>query len=293
LSGYLESDLVYVSSPVAGRVAELNVREGQRVPKDFPLYRLEEAPEIFRVEQSEGEHARLESLYKDSLNPLRDSEIEALQADVNRAKAEEDLAERLFRRQEELSTEQASSKQELEQAQARLDSARATVELTKSRLATGKLSSRVEQVAAASAAARAGEAALREAKWRLKETAPVSPADAFCFEILYQRGEWVEAGRPVVVLHRPDELKVRAYVPQQLISRLELGQQIQVKLDGAAEPLNATLTFISPRSEFTPPVIFSREMRERLVYRIEAKFAPEIAGKLTVGQPVDVTILYH
>ena len=108
------------------------------------------------------------------------------------------------------------------------------------------------------------------------------------FDILYWKGEWIAAGRPVVALLPPQNVKVRTFVPEPNISKVHYGDRIQVYVDGLREPLIAKVSFISPRVEYTPPVIYSQESRSKLVVMIEGTFDPETAAKLHPGQPVDV-----
>ena len=92
----------------------------------------------------------------------------------------------------------------------------------------------------------------------------------------------------VVVLLPPGNIKIRAFAPQGLLEKLRVGGGAEVRIDGAARPVPATIVFISPRAEFTPPVIYSQEMREKLVFRVDLAVAPELAAGLHPGQPVDV-----
>ena len=86
----------------------------------------------------------------------------------------------------------------------------------------------------------------------------------------------------------PAGRKIRFYVPQSRLSDAAPGASVEVLVDGAPAPLRAVVRYVSTRPEFTPPVIYSRESRAKLVFMIEAKFAPEIARGLRPGQPVDV-----
>ena len=105
----------------------------------------------------------------------------------------------------------------------------------------------------------------------------------------YVVGEWVPAGSPVVSLLPAQNIKVRFFVAESMLGAVKVGQTINVRCDGCAAPLAAQVTFISPQAEYTPPVIYSRESRTKLVYLIEARTEPEDAVKLHPGQPVDVT----
>src|SRR5262249_35865953 len=112
------------------------------------------------------------------------------------------------------------------------------------------------------------------------------------FDTLYRQGEWVAAGRPVVALLPPTNIKVRAFVPQTQIGTVQVGQGVRVNVDGVAEPFLGEVSFISPQAEYTPPVIYSRESREKLVFKIEIVFDPQAGASLHPGQPVDVQLEY-
>ena len=102
------------------------------------------------------------------------------------------------------------------------------------------------------------------------------------------QGEWVAAGRPVISLLPPANIKVRAFVPEARVSTIQRGAAIQLRVDGVGEPIQGKVSFISPQAEYTPPVIYSQESRGKLVFMIEGRFEPAVAAKLHPGQPVDV-----
>jgi len=108
-------------------------------------------------------------------------------------------------------------------------------------------------------------------------------------DTLYRPGEMVPAGTPVVKLLPPSNVKVRFFIPETELARVAVGGKVEVGCDGCAASIPATVTFVSPTAEYTPPVIYSRERRARLVYMAEAR--PEApAATLRVGQPADVTL---
>src|SRR5262249_37788895 len=96
------------------------------------------------------------------------------------------------------------------------------------------------------------------------------------------------AGRPVVVLLPPENMKVRAFVPEARIGAVQVGQEMRVRVDGVGEPFVGKVAYISPQAEYTPPVIYSRESRSKLVFMVELRFDNDTAAKLHPGQPVDV-----
>ena len=75
-----------------------------------------------------------------------------------------------------------------------------------------------------------------------------------------------------------------------LLAKIKTGQNVEVSFDGATNKYAATVNYISTQNEFTPPVIYNRENRAKLVYMIEAKFSATEAAELRPGQPVDVKL---
>lgn len=139
------------------------------------------------------------------------------------------------------------------------------------------------------------EAALRQAKanleWaqtRLARRNAHSPADGTIEQIYYRPGETVPAGRPVVALLPPGNLKIRFFAPQAVLPELQYGDVVEISCDGCDKDLTAKISFIARSAEFTPPVIYSQEERAKLVFLIEAR--PEHPEKFRVGQPVTVTL---
>ena len=139
------------------------------------------------------------------------------------------------------------------------------------------------------------EASLRQAKanleWsqtRLARRNAYSPSEATVEQIYYRPGETVPAGRPVVALLPPANLKLRFFAPQAVLPEIKYGQTVGVSCDGCEKGLTAKVSFIARSAEFTPPVIYSQEERAKLVFLIEAR--PEHPEKFRVGQPVTVTL---
>ncbi|HTK88491.1 MAG TPA: HlyD family efflux transporter periplasmic adaptor subunit, partial [Nitrospiraceae bacterium] len=145
-------------------------------------------------------------------------------------------------------------------------------------------------IAAAEANLQAVEAALTKAEWDLSQKHQIAPQAGLVFDTLYREGEWVPAGRPVVVLLPPQNIKVRAFVSENRIGRIHPGDRIRVSVDGVQEPFIGTVSYISPHAEYTPPVIYSQESRSKLVFMIEAVFDPQTSVNLHPGQPVDVRL---
>ena len=140
----------------------------------------------------------------------------------------------------------------------------------------------------AEAALRTAEARLNSARTRLDRRRVVSPVAGSVQEIYFRVGEMVQAGRPIVSLLPPENVRVRFFVPQAVLPQVHIGDRIAIGCDGCAQGLMARVNFISAQAEFTPPTIYSLEERARLVFRIEA--TPEQPAEMRVGQPVSIAL---
>ncbi len=290
VQGYVEGEFVYVASPLAGQLESLFVQRGQWVKPGDPLFTLDSQPEKDARDQAAHQLAQARSNLEDAKKPRRPTEIESAEAQLQQARAALDFSQKDFERQDKLEKTGARAVQDLDRARSTRDQDRKRVAQLEADLETARLGSRSDQIAAAEATVRAQEAALAKAEWDLSQKRQNAPQAGVVFDTLYREGEWVAAGRPVVALLPPPNVKVRAFVPETQIGKIKYGDQIQVLVDGLREPLIGKVSFISPRVEYTPPVIYSQESRSKLVVMIEIRFDPKTAAILHPGQPVDVQL---
>jgi HlyD family secretion protein len=288
--GYIEGEYVYVAAPLGGALTNLAVARGDSVKAGQLLFTLEresEAAALAQVEKNLAQaHAQLDDLTKGS----RPSEIAALAAQLEGAKANLKLAESQFDRAQELGNSRVNSQDAIDQARAQRDASQAQVDQLTADLETAKLGGRTDAIRAAQAAVEAQAAARDKAKWSFDQKQQFAPTNAVVHDTLYRAGEWVAAGNPVVALLPPENLKVRFFVPQVMLPQIKVGQTVSVHCDGAANAFKAAINYISTQAEYTPPVIYSRETRANLVFMIEATFSPADAANLRPGQPADVRL---
>ena len=115
-----------------------------------------------------------------------------------------------------------------------------------------------------------------------------APAAGLVQSVYFRAGEVAGEGQPVVAVLPPENLKLRFFVPQARLPELAAGDRVSVTCDGCGQPIDATVTFLSGEVEFTPPVIYSLEERQKLVFLVEAK--PAEPARLRLGQPVEVSL---
>jgi HlyD family secretion protein len=288
VQGYVEGEFVYVASPLAGELEELPVQRGMQVKANELLFALEcgaeTAAQVQAAKRLDEGRAQLEDARKGRRAP----EIAALEAQLDQSRAALVLSQKEFERQTGLFRTGVSSAQDLDRARSARDQDQQRVSRQEADLKTGHLGQRTDLVEAAEANVRALQAALAKADWDLAQKRQTSTQAGLVFDTLYRHGEWVAAGRPVVVLLPPPNIKVRAFVPEGRVSTIHPGDRAQVKVDGVSAPFDGKVSYVSPQAEYTPPVIYSQESRGKLVFMVELVFEPETAAKLHPGQPVDV-----
>ena len=288
LQGYVEGEYVYVGAPVAGRLEALHVARGDNVAAGAPLFQLDRSSEQPARDEAAARLARAEAALANLQKGKRPSELESIEAQLAQAKAMLELSEVALKRRQQLVETRAASREAVDEARAAYERDKARVAELEAELKTAQLGARADEIQAAEAEVTAARAQLAQADWRLAELSQTAPRAGVVVDTLYRLGEWVSAGAPVVSLLPPENVKVRFFVPEPRLGAVAVGDEVQVSCDACAPNLTATVSYISPDAEYTPPVIYSREMRAKLVYLVEAK--PRQPAALRPGQPVDVTL---
>jgi HlyD family secretion protein len=286
--GYVEGEFVYVASQLAGRLDDLPVVRGAVVRPGDPLFTLEHALEQQGVDRAEANLKRAQDTVNDLKKGLRPEEIEQILARLTQAEAQLALSKLEMDRRAALLSTGAVAKEEYDQAKTAYLNVKGSLADLKAQLATGKLGSRIDQILAAQAQVRSSQADLDQARWYLDQKLQSSTLDAQVFDLIHYKGEWVQAGSPVVKLLPPANVKVRFFIPETDLGRISVGQKVTVRCDGCPKPFTGTVSFIFPQAEYTPPVIYSQDFRAKLVFMVEARFDAETAKALKPGQPVDV-----
>jgi HlyD family secretion protein len=287
--GYMEGEYVLLASPAAGQLQQLHVRRGDRVETGKALFALENESEraarLQAEEQLKSAAARLANLRAGR----RPAEIAALRAEVTQAQSALALSSSQLAQQRKLFDGGFIAQARLDEAttaRAR-DAARLAEAQAQLRTALQPLGREAERAAAEGEVA-AARAALAQAAWRLEQKSVAAPAAGVVQDTFYVEGEWVPAGRPVVSLLPPGNVKARFYVPQAALGTLAPGQAVEIRCDGCPAPVAARVSFISSQAEYTPPVLYSRESRAKLLFLVEARPQPADAARLRPGQPVEV-----
>jgi HlyD family secretion protein len=284
LSGYVEGEPLYLASPIAGTVRAMYVVRGQDVATGAKLFVVDPQQPISSRDQAAAQLAQAQAQAVDARKGQRPLELAVLDANIAAAEAKARDAEAALRRVSILAAKGYESKAALDDAKANAQAADSQTRAARKQRDAATLGSRADQVRAADARVSEAQANLAGAAARLSDVAPAAPAAARVEDVFFQQGEWAPANQPILSLLPDARIKVRFFVPEAALSAYRVGGVVHFACDGCAEGLTAKIAYISPRPEFTPPVIYSREARDRLVYLVEAH--PTV--RLNPGQPVDV-----
>ena len=291
--GYVEGEFVYLASSRQGVLENLFVTRGQTVRPNDPVFQLDPNPEALQIEEMHHRIEQAEAKTEDMKQGERPSELENIKSRLTKAQQALTLAKRDLKRREELyerGGSDAISKEELDRYKTEVDIRQADVVTIGAELKTARLGGRAFAVVASESEVNILDASLNQLKWQLAEKQVASPAAGKIQDIIYRVGEFVPAGRPVLSLLPAENLKIRFFVPQSLLPIIQVGSAVRVKLDGVDSPIKANVSFISPEAEFTPPIIYSKESRTKLVFMIEAIPESKTTGQLRVGQPAEIYI---
>jgi HlyD family secretion protein len=250
MQGYGEADYIYLSSQESGILASLNVREGDHVDAGARVFTLDPDRMAYNAQTAGAQSAA-------AVQAVRTAQADATLAQANYARGVE-LFERGF------------------YPRARLDADRAARDAANARLT---------QMRREAGAANAASGLARE---RLSDLDGIAPVSGSIERVFHRPGEVVPAGTPIAALLPPENMKVRFFAPQAMLAQLPVGAHVLVSCDGCGEAIPATVSFVAREPQFTPPVIYSLDEREKLVFLVEARFSG--AAPIRPGLPVDVRI---
>ncbi|HEY1804378.1 MAG TPA: HlyD family efflux transporter periplasmic adaptor subunit [Terracidiphilus sp.] len=288
--GYIEGKFVYVASPQSGQLDQVSVARGDTVTAGRPLFALDDEPEASQKRTADQVLRNSESRLNDLETGKRPAELDVTRAQVAQAIADKKQAEEILASDQVQFKAGGIAQTELINAQTAVATSSAKVRELEADLAVDALPAREDQIKAQVNQVAADRASLAAAEWHLKQKQIASPRDGLVFDTLYRQGEWVATGNPVIELLPPENVEIRFFVPEAIVGGLRVGESVQMACDGCATQVAAKINFISPQSEYTPPIIYSNENRSKLVFMVIANPSPQDAAKLHPGQPIEVRL---
>lgn len=291
LTGYAEGEFVYVGSPYAGTLEKLAVARGQQVEAGTALFVLDHRTEQAAVDAAQARLRTAEARLANLVEGRRAAELDVMRAQAASAATALRLSRTQLDQNKRLYADNFISKGRMDEAQAAYDRDVARVAEADAQLRVGLQSlGRKPEVESARAEIEAAAADLAQARVRLEQKTGIAPAAGLVQDTFFRVGESVPAGSPVASLLPPSNVKVKFFVPQATVGALRTGQEVAIACDGCGAPVNARISYIAAQAEYTPPVIYSRDAKAKLVFMVEARPAAADATRLRPGQPVEVTL---
>lgn len=287
-SGYVEGEYILLAPVETAQIERVSVRRGDRISAGQELVFLERRDAEISVAQASAALRVAESNLANISLGRRPEEIAVIEASAASARAQVNETQRELARQKDLLARELVPQAVYDQAATKNEVAQATMAQLEANLAVAKLPARADEIKAAQASVSQAQAVLENARWRLSKRTLTSVSDGTIFDVIRNPGEVAGPQAPVLSILPEDGVKLRLYVPEKDIAQIALGSQLTVDCDGCAG-LTASVVYVASGPEFTPPVIYSLENRQKLVFLVEARIAKGSTA-LKPGQIVSVDL---
>jgi len=287
-SGHVEATEVLVSSKASGFLEALHVDEGDAVEPGQPLARIDTTDTQLALAVARADRRQAGAQLQLRLAGPRAEDIAEARARVAELQAALTGAERDLERMQGLlgsGSGTAKARDDAQTQRDRLSSGLVAAQLGLKRLESG---SRVEEIEAARALLAATDAHIAQLESQLDDAEVASPLAGIVTDRLAEPGELIARGTGLLVITRLADAWLDAYVSGPDLARIRLGQDVEVMTD-AGQTRAGRVSFISPRAEFTPKNVQTREERVKLVYRIKIEL-PNEDGLFKPGMPAQARL---
>jgi HlyD family secretion protein len=303
VSGHVEATETRLAPEAGGRILTLTVKEGDRVQPGQTVLTLDTRDVQLAIDRAKAEQASAEAQLRlvqagARVEDLRQaqSQIDTARAEVAASKAELQAAEQDLERFDTLLKNNSGSRKQRDDAATRRDVARDRVTQAESRVKTAdetlaklRAGARPEEIDAARARVNVVAAQIASLEKGLSDAALASPIAGLVTEKLVEVGEMIAPRAPALVLVDLDHAWADVFVPEPTVPQIRIGQQATVFTDAGGAGLTGTITYISPKAEFTPRNVQTAEERSKLVYRVRINVDNK-EGVLKQGMPVEAEI---
>lgn len=251
-NGYIDADLIYLSSSFPGRLDELLIRRGDKVESNQLLFKVEQANDDFSISISELTQKDIIEQKNELLNQIT-------------------YDEQNYQRIQKMHREDAASQNDLE-------------------LARRDLAILKNKLTAINAQLKSNELATKNKRWDRSRKEGFANQNGIIFDTYFTKNEFVPAGQPVLSLLTPEKVKLTFFIPEPKLKIIALNNKIKF-YSGDQLLGEGVIDYISKIAQYTPPIIYSREDSYNLVFRVEARlFKPDL-NRIHLGQPVNLEVL--
>jgi len=286
--GYVAGENLYLASPYSGNLIKMPVMRGQRVKKGELLFRLDPNPQTSIQHGSAAVVTKNEYMLADLIKPKRPPETAAIEAQISQVDAQIALATLRVSRNSTLFDKHVMDKDTLDSAVEHLHETQYLKAQYEANLALAKLGARSDAILAQKYELISARAKQEELEWQVRQKNEYAPADGIVNDTYFKVGEFVSAEHPVLSLLTPENTHIEFFVPLDVKVMLFVGKKISYTYEGATERYQAVIGYISPEAEYIPPLVYSRENTDKIVFRVKAHV--KNTRQIFPGQPVSVTV---
>ncbi|MCE9878945.1 secretion protein HlyD [Hafnia paralvei] len=286
LYGNVDIRTVNLGFRVGGRLASLDVDEGDTVTRGMLLGKLDDAPFVNSLNEAKANVAAAQAQLDLLLAGYRTEEIAQARAAVAQQQASFSYADSYLKRQQGLWASKATSANDLEDAKTARNQALANLQAAKDKLSQYETGNRPQEIEQAQASLAQAQAAADQAELNLKDTQLIAPSDGTILTRAVEPGTMLASGSTVFSVSLTRPVWIRAYVSEDNLSKAIPGTEIQIYTDGRPnKPYHGKIGFVSPTAEFTPKSVETPELRTDLVYRLRV-IVTDADDSLRQGMPV-------
>lgn len=269
--GIVEYDQRVLAFEVPGRVDAVPVQRGDRVVAGQVLAQLDDTLERLTVDSRDADQAASQADLALLEAGTRKEDIAAAADDLRAGTATEDLLRKSAERVRTLFAQGALPQADLDKAESDLDHATAERRALEQRLTAMRRGSRPEEIARSRARVDEARSAVALEKERLARYALRANAPAEVVDVEIKAGEMAAVGTSAVTLADTTHPYVDVFVPQGELGAIHAGGKAVVRVDASSAPLDASIEYVSPETEFTPKFLFSPRERPNLVVRVRVR----------------------
>ncbi len=289
-SGTLEAKYVTISAKTAGEVKRLTLEEGDNIKTGDTLVVIDKEGLEIQVRNTEASLALAEAQYLLLQNGSRKEDIGMAKAQLQQAQVSLDMAKKDKERNETLFASQAITKKQMEDVQLRYELAEQQLKSAQDNNLKIKNIARPEELQQARARVEQARAVLDAAKKQLRDATIVSPITGVLVKKYVEQGETVSLLSNLVKVSDLSKMEMMLYVPETDLGRVKLGAEVAVKIDSFKDKsFKGKVVFISPEAEFTPKNIQTKDERTKLVFGVKVEI-PNPGMELKAGLPADAVI---
>ena len=288
--GYIEGQYTYLSPSVSGQLIELAVRKGEFVQPGQLAWKLDPQPEAAQLAAAQAQLASAEQDLQNLKLGERNTIIKRFEARVSQEQANLIYSKKMYERNVELRKTGAVSQAAVDLSRSQTDLDAQKLNEAQANLAEAKLGARTNIISSQEARVNSAQNQVRQYQWMVDQKVVRFTQAGYVQDTLFRQNEFVGVGKPVIQFLTPDNRILVFFIPENKLSGIHPGQTISFTCDSCGKPISAVIDYISSQAEYTPPVIYSDNSREKLVYWVEANIDPSIVLKLHPGEPVEVSV---